>query len=255
MGPVIVFANHKGGCAKTTSVANLGWALAQLGRRVLVVDADPQANLTELLGHEPGGGRPLLEDVLAAPDRAAEATWPMPDVESLALLPCSERLADIVAQRQGEPGSEWALREAIEIAGDGCDVVLVDTPPGLGALSSMALLAAEWVTVPARPADFDVGGAIRLADLIRSDLAEFNPALGLLGVLVCQADPRWTLAADTQAALQDADIKRLAVQIPFAVSVGRAPRHGAPTVATDPEGRVGTAYRALASDLDRALLA
>lgn len=254
MGPVVAFANHKGGCAKTTTVGNLGWALAELGRRVLLVDADPQANLSELLGT---AEQELvrLEDVLPHPGSARDAVHGVEGREGLSVLPCSERLADVVAEQQGAAGAEWALREVLESAGDGFDVVLVDTPPALGALSSMALLAAEWVVVPARPADFDVGGAIRLADLIRDELAQFNTALRLLGVLVCQTDARWTLGAETRAALEQADIKRLTVEIPFAVSVGRAPRRGRPTVAIDPDGRVGSAYRALASDLDRALLA
>src|SRR4051812_45602589 len=82
----IAFAHHKGGCSKTTSVANVGWTLALLGRQVLVVDADPQGNLTELLGLDPAGGWPLLEDVLADAPLAASACWPVDGIDGLMLL-------------------------------------------------------------------------------------------------------------------------------------------------------------------------
>jgi chromosome partitioning protein len=132
------------------------------------------------------------------------------------------------------------------------DVVLIDTPPGLGPLSSMAMLAGDWVIEPARPADFDIGGAVKLAELIDAQLRAVRPDLRLLGVLICQVDRRWTLAHDTRAALEEAGIGKLVTEIPFRVRVGAAPRHATPRHATpilQPDNVVSVAHRQLAADL------
>ena len=245
---VIVLANHKGGCGKTTSTANIGAALAQLGRRVLLIDADPQANLTEafaLTGHEPP-----LEQLLADP-----ALEPRPSDTTPHVVPCTPGLEATVTSLGRHQAFALSLRDVVEALATHYDTILIDTPPGLGALSSMAMLAADWVIVPARPADFDVGGAIKLAELIRTDLQQSNPRLRLLGVLVTQADRRWTITAETREQLDAAGIRRLRAEIPFAVKVGAAPRAGAPTTITEPDGKVACAYREVARDLIKALAA
>ncbi|MDQ3740431.1 MAG: hypothetical protein M3389_05745, partial [Actinomycetota bacterium] len=91
--------------------------------------------------------------------------------------------------------------------------------------------------------------ALQLASLVNDGLVRHNPRLRVLGVLVTQVDRRWTLAGDTRRRLQDAGIHRLRVEIPFRVRVGAAPRDGAPTAATQPDGAVGAAYDRLAADL------
>lgn len=256
MAHVIVFANHKGGCSKTTSVANVGAALAQLGRSVLLIDADPQANLSEAFGIDDAQTGVRLEDLLddsllaARPWQAGELpggrAGALPG--GLALVPCSERLEEVVSGRRDAVGV-LGLRELVEGMATGFDFVLVDTPPGLGPLSSMAMLAARWVIVPARPADFDVGGAVKVADLVEGELRALHPALRVLGVLVCQVDRRWTLRFETRAALKEAGVARLRAEVPFMVRVGAAPRSGVPTVVSEPRSPVGLAYRQVARDL------
>jgi chromosome partitioning protein len=113
----------------------------------------------------------------------------------------------------------------------------------------MAMLAARWIIVPARPADFDIGGAVKIADLLEHEIAQFNPDVELLGVLVSQVDRRWNLGHDTRSALKQADVPRLAIEIPFAVRVGSAPRYAAPIVVLEPASRVGRAYVRLAEHL------
>ena len=248
---VFVLANHKGGCGKTTSTANLGAALAELGARVLLIDADPQANLSEAFGAtDPQTA--TLEQLLADPDLPCVAT--QPDITTTNgrapdLIPCTEQLEATVSTFAHHEAFALTLNDLVSSVAPAYDAILIDTPPGLGALSSMAMLAADWVIAPARPADFDVGGAVKLADLIATDLRELNPGLRLLGVLVTQVDRRWTITAETRQALDEAGVRRLRHEIPFAVRVGAAPRHGAPTVAIEPDGRVACAYRAVARDL------
>ncbi len=256
MGEVIAFVNHKGGVTKTTSVANLGPALVERDRRVLLVDGDPQANLTECFAAEEVPGT-RLEDALVSDqgDRGAVALRGLGERSAVELaggvdlLPCSEELADAAAELPRQQGYELALRHVIEPLRKGYDFVLIDTPPGLGVLSGMALLAADAVVIPARPADLDVGGAAKVYDLIEESVRELNPGLEVLGVLVAQAQRRWVLRRDTYEAAAAQGMTILPQEIPFSVRVGAAPRYGAPTFVLEPDGRVAQAYRKLAGHL------
>jgi chromosome partitioning protein len=252
----LAFANHKGGCGKTTSVANTSAALAALGFRVLGIDADPQANLSEAFGVGEGVEGPRLEDSLAEELVLAPWSVPLTGVSAargghLGLVPCSAALEAVITGASGRPDFAHALAHGVAALEEPWDFVLIDTPPGLGALSSMAMLAADWVAVPARPADFDVAGALKLSRLVEDELALQNPRLRLLGVLVTQVDRRWTLAEETRARLAAAGVRRLRTEIPFSVRVGAAPRQGVPTVLAEPDSKVSVAYHHLAEDLSR----
>jgi chromosome partitioning protein len=171
---VIVLANHKGGVTTTTSTANLGACLAEAGRRVLVVDCDPQANLSEAFGWTEDLPGERLEDLLAHPAAAVRYAPPpalqadvSPDLdwrERLRIIPCTDTLADVAADLPASAGEGWEsrLREILEPLRDRFDFILLDTPPGLGNLSGMAVLAADGLLIPARPADLDVRGAGKL---------------------------------------------------------------------------------------------
>lgn len=129
------------------------------------------------------------------------------------------------------------------------DYILIDTPPGIQPLTSMAMLAADYVLVPARPADFDITGAVKVADFIDTHIADYNPQLRVLGVLVCQTDRRWRIGQKARDALVEADVEKLEHEIPFAIRVGAAPRYAMPTIALEPDSRVAAAYRLVAQDL------
>jgi chromosome partitioning protein len=254
---VIVLANHKGGVTKTTSTANLGAMLAEAGRRVLIVDCDPQANLSEAFGWSEELPGERLEDLLAHPEAAARYTPPMalqPDVavglewrERLRILPCTDALADVAADLPAAAGDgyETRLRQILEPLRGAFDFVLLDTPPGLGNLSGMAVLAADGLLIPALAADLDVRGAGKLYDLVEGEV----PGLRILGVLIAASERRWRVTRDA-AARMDADAMRvLPVQIPRAVRVASAPRHRAPTAVLEPDSLVSHAYRQLAQHL------
>jgi chromosome partitioning protein len=256
-GFVIVLANHKGGVTKTTSTANLGACLAEAGRRVLIIDADPQANLSEAFGWTEDIPGERLEDLLDRPDAAArhqpaialhdEAWSEVAFRDRLRIIPCTDALANVAADLPGSAGDGWEQRLAEVIAPLRAqfDLILIDTPPGLGSLPGMAMLAADGLLIPARPADLDVRGAGKLYDLVETTV----PGLRILGVLIAAGDSRWRVTRDAGAQMDAEQMRVLPVQIPRAVRVASAPRYHAPTVVLEPDSMVSHAYRRLATHL------
>jgi chromosome partitioning protein len=267
MAYVIAFANHKGGATKTTSVANLGAALAMrpLSRRVLLVDCDPQANLSTLFGCDPEVVGIRLEDLLEPAEwEHPPAPWtsrmvpdaaPQPLPGGVHMVPCTDELEIVVTENLAQPGFTTRLRSYVDALAASYDYILIDTPPGRQALTTAALLAADYVISPIRPADFDVEGAIRLTEMLENEIKHHNKDVKMLGVLLAQTDPRWKLGEHARDALTEAKIEFFEKIIPFAVSVGMAPRYQAPTIVLQPDGRVGSAYRDVAAVLDCALAA
>lgn len=254
---VIVLANHKGGVTKTTSTANLGAMFAEAGRRVLVVDCDPQANLSETFGW--GEERPgeRLEDLLTHPDASLRYAPPVaiqkevaPGVawrKRLRIIPATDALADVAADLPEAVGAgyETRLRDVLEPLRGRFDVVLLDTPPGLGTLPGLALLAADGLLIPALAADLDVRGAGKVYDLVESQL----PDLRVLGVLLAASESRWRITREASSRMEADSMRVLPVRVPRAVRVGSAPRHGAPTAVLEPDSMVSHAYRRLAHHL------
>lgn len=248
---VIVLANHKGGVTKTTSTANLGSMLAEAGRRVLLVDCDPQANLSEAFGWSAERPGERLEDLLAAPEVSHRYTPPAAlddDISQrvswadlLRIVPCTDELADVAADLPDAlgPGYELHLRDVLGSLRRQFDLILLDTPPGLGNLPGMAILAADALLIPALAADLDVRGAGKLYDLVEREV----PDLRILGVLLAASERRWRITRDAADRMQVDGMRVLPVRIPRAVRVASAPRHRAPTAVLEPGSMVSHAYR------------
>ncbi|WP_249011278.1 ParA family protein [Conexibacter sp. DBS9H8] len=251
---MIALVNHKGGVTKTTSTANLGAMMAEAGRRVLIVDCDPQANLSEAFGwgEEVPGER--LEDLLAhpaAPTRYSPPVALRPDVapelawrEALRIIPATCALADLAADlpQIAGAGYEHRLRELLDRLRGRFDLMLLDTPPGLGILSGMAVLAADALLIPALAADLDIRGAGKVYDLVEREL----PDLRILGVLIAASERRWRITRDATDRMTADQMRVLPVHVPRAVRVASAPRYRAPTVVLEPDSIVSHAYRRLA---------
>jgi chromosome partitioning protein len=241
MAKTIVWANHKGGVGKTTGAANTSAAHAETGARVLAVDLDPQGHLGELFAVEQHPGRPRLEHVLLRQAPVRDAIVAVGG--RLDVLPCSEGLAEAQFTVAADEEGHRRLQEILEPLQGGYDYIVLDSPPGIGFWSGMALVTAQWAIIPTLAEDLAVLSSGKIADFIERVVADANPSLQLLGVVLTQAKPtRWRLMKDTTAQFQTDGLRELG-RIPKQEQVARALRHGRPTVGLEPDGSAARAYR------------
>jgi chromosome partitioning protein len=246
---VLAVANQKGGVAKTTTVASLGAALAEKGRRVLLVDLDPQGSLTFSLGHDPDKLPVSVHEVLLGevePDAALVET-----PEGMALLPANIDLAGAEAMLLMRAGREHALKRALaKIAGD-FDVVLIDCPPSLGVLTLNGLTAADEVIVPLQCETLAHRGVGQFLRTINDVQQITNPELTLLGALPTLYDNRTTHSRDVIFDVVDRyDLPVLAPPIPRTVRFAEASASGS-SVLAGRKNKGAVAYRELAEALLR----
>jgi len=188
MAIVIAVANQKGGVGKTTTTANLGASLARHGRRILLVDMDPQGNLTSSLGVPRSSERTVADALL---DR--QVALPIVHVENgtgrLDIVPASLALAGAEAQLMNKLGREMRLRDHVTRVDGAYDYVLIDTPPSLGLLTINALVAAHRVLIPTEARFFSLQGLQMIEESIEEALY-LNPRLKVLGILLSKFDKR-----------------------------------------------------------------
>jgi chromosome partitioning protein len=246
MTRTVAVANHKGGVAKTTTVASLGVALAELDRRVLLVDLDPEACLTFSLGLDQIDLS--LHDVLLGRVPASLAlhkTW-----EGPALLPATIDVVGSAATLLAAAGGELRLRSELEAASFGYDWVLLDCPPGLGPLTVAALTAADEVLIPLQCQPLPERGVGQLLDTIADVRGLTNPGLRVLGVLPTLFDGR---SAHERAVLADV-AERYALPvlhpaIPRSAKFAEAPLSGLSVLTAARRSRGAQAYREVARRL------
>jgi len=243
----LAVANQKGGVAKTTTVASLGAALAELGRRVLLVDLDPQACLTFSLGLDPEALDLSVHDVLLGRVSAGMAL--KKTNEGVDLLPATIDLAGSEALLLTRTGREYALRSALEDIAVEYDFVLLDCPPSLGVLTINGLTAADTVLIPLQCETLSHRGVGQLLDTVHDVQRLTNRSLTVLGVLPTLYDGRTTHAKDV---LADVSTRYgLDVLPPVAKSVrfAEAPSAGRSIMSTASRTPGAQAYRDLARTL------
>ncbi len=244
----IAVANHKGGVAKTTTVASLGTALAEQGRKVLLVDLDAQSCLTFSMGLDPESVELSIHDVLLGRVGAAMAIQPTED--GCDLLPATIELAGTEAQLLSRPGREYVLRTALAEVSQAYDAVLLDCSPSLGVLTLNALTAADEVLIPLQCEMLSHRGVGQLLDTIHDVQRILNPGLRVLGVLPTMFDGRTNHA---RAVLADVSgrygLTVLEPPIPKSVRFAEAPAAGRSVLVTARRTRGAEAYRELAEEL------
>ena len=251
MGPVtrtIAVANQKGGVAKTTTVASLGAALVEQGKKVLLVDLDAQSCLTFSLGLDPDAIELSVHDVLLGRVGAAMAIQQTDD--GIDLLPATIELAGTEAQLLSRPGREYALRTALEEVSQAYDVVLLDCSPSLGVLTLNALTAADEVIIPLQCEMLSHRGVGQLLDTVHDVQRILNPSLRVLGVLPTMFDGRTNHARAVLADVSDRyGLTVLEPAIPKSVRFAEAPAAGRSVLSTAGGTRGADAYRELALGL------
>ncbi len=200
MCKVIAFANQKGGVAKTTSTLNVGIGLAREGKKVLLVDLDPQGNLTIGLGYDDNDA---IENTITQLMRAVINSGPLNygDVilgheEEVDLIPCNIDLASLDVQLVYAFNREKILSQVIEPLKQYYDYILIDCPPSLGMLTINALTCADKVLLPVSPAYYAYRGLGLLLDTINKVKNQLNPSLAIDGLLITRADFRTSIARD-----------------------------------------------------------
>ncbi len=245
---VVAVANQKGGVAKTTSVASLGAAFAELGKRVLLVDLDAQACLTFSLGVDPDSVETSINEVVLGQAEAGDAV--IECAEGVHLLPSLIDLAGAEAQLLGRPGREFALRTALEpVLGD-YDIVLLDCSPSLGVLTLAALTAAQGLIIPMPCEMLSHRGVGQLLDTVRDVKRLLNKDLEVVGVLPTLFDGR---SAHSQAVLADVGerygLPVLLPPIPKTIRFAEAPAVGRSILTTAKRSKGAAAYRQVAEGL------
>ncbi|NMI00144.1 ParA family protein [Pseudonocardia acidicola] len=187
---VIAVANQKGGVGKTTSTINLGAALTEYGRRVLLVDFDPQGALSVGLGVQPHHLETTIYNLLMERGAETDEVIRPTSVEGMDLLPSNIDLSAAEVQLVSEVGREQALGRALKRVLDRYDVVLVDCQPSLGLLTINALACADAVLIPLACEFFSLRGVALLMDTIDKVRERLNPDLEILGILATMFDPR-----------------------------------------------------------------
>lgn len=189
----IAIVNQKGGSGKTTTSVNLAAALGEQGKKVLVIDLDPQASASSWLGVKTKDR--LLLDVLTGNGNLSGIVHNT-DVVNVSVIPSSSWLIRAERELSGEVGAETALRRSMERLPNSWDFVLLDCPPSLGILTINALAAAGEVLAPVEAGAMALHGLVQLLETLETVRSRINPGLELLGVLACKVDSRTRHALD-----------------------------------------------------------
>ena len=256
MAVVYAVCNQKGGVAKTLTSVSLGIGLAREGKKVLLVDIDPQGSLTASLGYQqPDQMEMTLADVLGGiiqddplpPDRAI-----LHHEEGVDLIPANIELSGLEVTLVNIMSRETILREYIDVMRDVYDVIILDCMPSLGMLTINALAAADEVLIPVQAQYLSIKGLEQLMRTISKVKRQINPKLSIMGIVVTMADMRTNYAKEIVELLHntyDGHIRIFESIIPLSVRAAETSAEGRSIYLHDPSGRVAQAYNALTKEV------
>ncbi len=255
----IAILNQKGGVGKTTTVANLGAALVQRGRKICLIDLDPQAHLTLHFGIEPGGPEAGIYEVLTEATPFQEAL--VEPREDLLLCPSIIDLAAAEVELVSTVGREKILSGSLQAASLPSDTMLIDCPPSLGLLTLNALAAADDVFIPLQPHFLALQGLGKLLETVSLVQQRINPRLKVSGVILCMYETTTRLAGEVLADLEDFFASSRDRNVPWAeavifetvirrnVKLAECPSHGETIFQYEPNSNGAADYNALADEV------
>ncbi|MFD2215361.1 ParA family protein [Metabacillus endolithicus] len=249
MGKIIAIANQKGGVGKTTTSVNLGACLAYIGKRVLLVDVDPQGNATSGIGIEKADVAHCIYDILVD-DVDAKGVIKSTAVENLDIIPATIQLAGAEIELVPTISREVRLKRALEAVKDQYDYMVIDCPPSLGLLTINALTASDAVLIPVQCEYYALEGLSQLLNTVRLVQKHLNTDLTIEGVLLTMLDARTNLGIqvidEVKKYFQDKVYKTI---IPRNIRLSEAPSHGQPIIIYDPRSRGAEVYLDLAKEV------
>lgn len=247
---IISVANQKGGVGKTTTAVNIASCLAELGKKVLAIDCDPQGNMSSGFGIEKNRVEHTLYDVLISNCTLNEATYSIPYNETLYVVPSNVNLAGAEIELLDIPSREYILKVAVSTVSHLYDFIIIDCPPSLNILTLNALSASNSVIVPIQCEYYALEGLTQLIHTINLVSKKLNPTLYIEGLLFTMFDARTNLSAqvidEVKSFMGD---KIYGVVIPRNVKLSEAPSHGLPINYYDNRSKGCESYKILAEEI------